>query len=71
MYFDSVQAALAMGGDGPFVWSAYAITLAVLALMLSAPLRRERRLRRELAGNFKRKQAARRGRSEVTDAPGT
>jgi heme exporter protein D len=71
MYFDSLQAALVMGGHGPFVWAAYAITLAVLAVMLSAPLRRERRLRRELAGTFKRKQAARRGCSEVTDAPST
>lgn len=58
MYFDSIQAALAMDGHGTFVWAAYAITLAVLALMLWLPARRERWLRRELAGNFRRNEAA-------------
>jgi heme exporter protein D len=71
MYFDSFQAILAMDGHGPFVWAAYSITIVVLALMLSMPLRRERRLRREIAGVCKRNQAAPGGISEVTDAPGT
>ena len=32
MYFDTVQALLEMDGHGGFVWSAYLITLLVLAL---------------------------------------
>lgn len=68
MYFDSLQAVWGMEGHGPFVWAAYAITLAVLALMLAAPLLRARRLRRELAGQFRRN--ARGGVGEVSNAPG-
>ena len=37
MYFDSLEALLAMEGHGPYVWAAYGITLLVLALVLSAP----------------------------------
>jgi heme exporter protein D len=48
MYFDSVQALLAMEGHGPFVWAAYALTTAVVAAMVLVPLRRRRRLLREL-----------------------
>ncbi|MFV0477370.1 MAG: heme exporter protein CcmD [Parahaliea sp.] len=54
MYFDSVQALLTMGGHGPYVWAAYMITLAILALLLFIPLRRKRLLQRELAGRFRR-----------------
>lgn len=71
MYFDSLQAALAMDGHGGFVWAAYGITLAVLALMLALPARRERRLRRDLSGAFKRNDSARDGNKEVGDASGT
>ncbi|MBN7798977.1 heme exporter protein CcmD [Parahaliea mediterranea] len=71
MYFDSVHAALAMEGHGPFVWAAYVITLAVLAAMLTAPARRARRLRRELAGNFKRNAGRGGGANEVGNASGT
>lgn len=70
MYFESLGAALAMGGHGPFVWAAYGITLAVLAAMLVLPARRERRLRRELAGAFRRGDAARQH-DEERHAPGT
>jgi heme exporter protein D len=71
MYFDNFQAVLAMDGHGPFVWAAYAITLTVVFLMLTGPLRRERRLRRELAGQFKRNETATGGLNEVSDARGT
>ena len=42
MYFDSLGAALAMDGHGAFVWSAYLITMLVLATILLAPRRRRR-----------------------------
>lgn len=48
MYFDSWQAVIAMDGHGPFVWAAYALTAAVVIAMVVAPLRRRRRLLREL-----------------------
>ncbi|PCC97433.1 heme exporter protein CcmD [Halopseudomonas pelagia] len=35
---------LAMGGHGPYVWSAYLITLVVLVLNVVLPLRAHRRL---------------------------
>ena len=50
MYFDSVHAALWMNGHGIFVWSAYGITLLVLAQLLLWPWSRRRRLLRELRG---------------------
>jgi heme exporter protein D len=54
MYFDSVAAALAMDGHGAYVWSAYALSLLVLVYVVSAPLRRQRRLLRELRGEARR-----------------
>lgn len=35
---------VAMGGHGPYVWSAYLITLVVLVLNIVLPLRAHRRL---------------------------
>lgn len=58
MYFDSLGAALAMDGHGAFVWSAYAITLLVLAVLLIVPGRRRRRLLREIGGELKRREHA-------------
>jgi heme exporter protein D len=69
MYFDSLQAALAMDGHGVFVWSAYAISLVTLALTLDAPRRRRRRLLAEVRGDLKR-EAAHAAR-EAAHAPGT
>jgi heme exporter protein D len=37
---------LAMGGYGAYVWSAYAVTVIVLAWDATAPLRARRQLRR-------------------------
>ncbi len=67
MYFDSLHAALTMGGHGAFVWSAYAITLVVIALLLISPLRKSRQLRRELAGQYKRA-GQQRAMNEVSNA---
>jgi heme exporter protein D len=54
MYFDSWQQVLLMDGHGGFVWSAYAITVLVLAALVRGPLLRRRRAlarvaRRQLA----------------------
>ncbi len=54
MYFESFQAALLMDGHGPYVWGAYALSLAVLLSMLLAPRRRRQRLLRERRGERRR-----------------
>lgn len=54
MYFESFDALLRMDGHGIFVWSSYAITAVVVALLLIAPRRRQRRLLTELAGELRR-----------------
>ena len=38
MSFESFGEFLAMGNHGPYVWSAYAISLAVLALNVALPI---------------------------------
>jgi heme exporter protein D len=40
MQFDSIQAALEMGGHGPYVWASYIITFFVLTYLFVSPLRR-------------------------------
>ncbi len=54
MYFDSLAQVIQMDGHRAFVWSAYAISLAVLAILLVAPWRRSRRLQREIRGEIRR-----------------
>ncbi|MDX1735060.1 MAG: heme exporter protein CcmD [Halioglobus sp.] len=54
MYFDSLGAALAMDGHGGFVWAAYALTAVVVALLLILPLRRRKRLLRDISGELRR-----------------
>lgn len=54
MYFESLAAALQMDGHGAFVWSAYLITLGVIAFILYAPKRREKRFLRQLEGQIRR-----------------
>jgi len=54
MYFDSLQALLAMDGHGAFVWSAYLVAAVVVALLVVIPGRRRRRILRELEGELKR-----------------
>jgi heme exporter protein D len=56
MYFDSLQAALSMDGHGAYVWTAYLMTLLVLAIMLILPIRRQKALLREVAGSARRAQ---------------
>ena len=54
MYFDSLSSLLQMDGHGAYVWSAYAISTAVLAILLLAPRRRAQRLQREIRGELRR-----------------
>lgn len=58
MYFESLQSALQMDGHGVFVWSAYAITLAVLGLLLVLPFRRRRQLIAAIRAGQRREAAA-------------
>jgi heme exporter protein D len=58
MYFDNLNEAIAMGGHGGFVWSAYGICLAVVVFILLAPRRRQKRFLRQLAGEQKRRQGS-------------
>ena len=54
MYFDSFDALLTMDGHGAFVWTAYLITIAVLAAILITPGLRRKKFLRQLAGELKR-----------------
>ena len=47
MQFDSLPAALAMGGHGPFVWSVVLVSVLVMAGLLLLPWWRARRWRRQ------------------------
>ena len=57
MYFDSFSAALAMDGHGIYVWSAYFIATTAIALMLTLPKRKERKVLAQLTGELRRQQA--------------
>ncbi len=54
MYFDSFDALLTMDGHGAYVWTAYLITIAVLAAILITPGRRRKKFLRQLVGELKR-----------------
>lgn len=67
MYFHSIKELLAMNGHGPYVWSAYLISYAVILILVWAPLFKKKKLiqraKRELALAERRK--------EKVDAPST
>lgn len=54
MVFDTLSAAWEMGGHGPFVWSAYGITLVVLLYLIVAPVRRYQRHVRQIQVDLRR-----------------
>jgi heme exporter protein D len=56
MNFESFSAFLAMGGHGPYVWSCYVLTLAVLLFNGLAPGRRQRRFLREQGARQRRQE---------------
>jgi heme exporter protein D len=58
MYFDSLHAVLAMEGHGVYVWLAYGMTLAVIAAVIIAPLRRRHRLLQQVAMEQRRSRGA-------------
>lgn len=57
MAFESWQAFLEMGKHGPFVWSAYGITLLVIATNLIASRMRKKQLINTIVRKAKREQA--------------
>ena len=70
MYFDSLDAVLAMDGHGAFVWSAYLLTAVVIAVMFIAPRRRQKRFLRQLAGELKRNSGVPAGTADLPAATG-
>ncbi|WP_461518913.1 heme exporter protein CcmD [Porticoccus sp.] len=64
--FDSLQDFLQMSGHGPYVWSAYVISIAVMLWLVISPLRRRRQL---LAGVLRqqRREAMRQHQEESAD----
>ncbi len=58
MYFDSLHALLTMEGHGVYVWTAYLLTIVVIAAALLGPLRRRKRFLLQLAAELKRAQRA-------------
>ena len=77
MQFDSFSDAIAMGGHGPYVWGAYAITLVVVMVILLKPIVATRQLqgeiRRAFARQFAQSETSENGHqvNEVVDAPQT
>ncbi len=47
MAFKNVSEFLAMGGHGPYIWTAYGVTLVLILYILAAPVLRQRRFVRE------------------------
>ena len=47
--FESIQEFIQMGGHGPYVWSAYVISLSVLIWLIVSPLRRKTKLFKDIA----------------------
>ena len=56
MYFDSLQAVLEMDGHGIYVWAAYLVGIAVIAMAVIIPMRRRKALLLQLSAEHKRAQ---------------
>ncbi len=56
MYFESFADFIAMGKHGVYVWSAYGITLAVLALNVALPILARKRYLHEEARRLRREE---------------
>lgn len=56
MYFESFADLLAMGKHGLYVWSAYGISLAVLALNVALPILARRRYLQDTARRLRREE---------------
>lgn len=58
MAFSSFNEALAMAGHGPYVWAAYLLTAAVLAVLVATPMRRARQSQEQIQAELRRISAA-------------
>ena len=54
MAFSSLNDALVMAGHGPYVWAAYLLTAAVLAVMVVTPMRRARQSQEQIQAELRR-----------------
>ncbi len=66
MYFDSVQALWHMDGHGFYVWTALCMTLLVICWIIVTPVRKRRRVVRELRAELRRAGASTSGSQEVS-----
>ncbi|MDG9757438.1 heme exporter protein CcmD [Pseudomonas sediminis] len=57
MSFSSFSEFLAMGAHGPYVWSAYGISLAILALNVVLPILARRRYLQDEARRLRREKS--------------
>ncbi|PAU65698.1 heme exporter protein CcmD [Pseudomonas sp. PIC25] len=57
MSFDSFADFIAMGSHGPYVWSAYGISLAVLVINVAVPLLARRRYLLDEARRLRREES--------------
>ena len=73
MYFDSLQAALAMDGHGVYVWTVVVVSVLVCAGLLVVPARSARRFIADLRVDevFENKPAPSVRIEEVNNAPGS
>ncbi len=69
MQFDSLTALWQMDGHGAFVWSAYAISIAVLLALVIIPVQRGRRIATELRASDQRRAARARVNSDAPSTP--
>lgn len=67
MAFESFADFLAMGKHGPYVWSAYGLTFAIVLWNIVQPWRQRRRLLREQAALLRREQRDARSAASVRD----
>ena len=57
MSFDSFADFIAMGSHGPYVWSAYGISLAVLVINVALPVMARRRYLQDEARRLRREES--------------
>lgn len=71
MQFDSLAAALEMGGHGPYVWAVALLTIAVIAGLLLVPVMGSRRLLAQYRGAARRAHRQQQTQEEGRDASRT
>ena len=69
--FDSLGAALAMEGHGPYVWAVVVVAVVIVLYLLLAPVLRSKRIILEQRGVLRREQRQDIQKMEGADAPGT